>query len=59
MKNGSSDGRIGPAGLLDPTIAAVDGVEFDVFEVGRRDRSMTRSGVATAGRRASVEPRVA
>ena len=43
MKNGSSNGRIGPAGLLDPTIATVNGIEFEVFEAGRRVRSMTRA----------------
>jgi hypothetical protein len=53
MKNGSRNGRIGPAGLLDPTIVAVDGVELEVFEAGRRDRSMTR---ATSGTRTCEQP---
>jgi len=53
MKNGSRNGRIGPAGLLDPTIVAVNGVELEVFEAGRRDRSMTR---ATSGTHACEQP---
>jgi hypothetical protein len=47
MKNASGNGRIGPAGSLDPTIVAVNGVELEVFEAGRRDDSMTRAKSGT------------
>ena len=42
-----SNGRIGPVGFLDPTIVAVNGVELEVFEAGRRDDSMTRAASGT------------
>jgi hypothetical protein len=46
MKNGSGNGRIGPAGFLDSTIVAVNGVELEVFEARHRDDSESR---ATSG----------
>ena len=46
MKNASGNGRTGPAGCLDPTIVAVNGVELEVFEAGHRDDTMAR---ATSG----------